>query len=124
MDEADMKLLEDTIGFLEKNRKKDWIDLHNLRIIKYGSIYHFDCHITLPWYYDIKKAHLELTEVESLIKEHFDHHAEMFIHNDPCREDSCKLCEVSDCEVRKHNFEKRLEWNVTNVLSSSQHHLE
>ena len=31
--------------------------LHNLRVIKYGSTLHIDCHLTLPWYLNISEAH-------------------------------------------------------------------
>ena len=36
MDEADMALLENVIAEINDNRNKNWIDLHNLRVIKYG----------------------------------------------------------------------------------------
>ncbi|MFT3981451.1 MAG: cation diffusion facilitator family transporter [Ferruginibacter sp.] len=36
MDEADEKLLEDLVKTLNRHRTENWIDLHNLRIIKYG----------------------------------------------------------------------------------------
>ena len=49
MDEADEKLLKDIVLLLNKNRKENWIDLHNMRIIKYGSTLHCDCHLTVPW---------------------------------------------------------------------------
>lgn len=38
MDEADKELLVEMIAFLEKNRRDNWIDLHNLRIIKYEAV--------------------------------------------------------------------------------------
>ena len=39
MDEADTGLLKEMVGTLNKNRSANWIDLHNLRIIKYGSTF-------------------------------------------------------------------------------------
>ncbi|MCZ8215637.1 MAG: cation diffusion facilitator family transporter, partial [Cyclobacteriaceae bacterium] len=42
MDEADEALLKKLVLVLEKNRKENWIDLHNVRIIKYGSTLHLD----------------------------------------------------------------------------------
>jgi cation diffusion facilitator family transporter len=121
MDEADMKLLERIVSVLQENRRANWVDLHNLRVIKYGSVYHLDCHITFPWYFNVKEAHFEMTQIEKLIQEHFGSQAEMFIHNDPCKDISCRLCQIADCEVRQHKFEQSLEWNMTNVLSNKQH---
>jgi cation diffusion facilitator family transporter len=50
MDKADLTLLERMVALLNKSRHINWVDLHNLRVIKYGAILHLDCHLTLPWY--------------------------------------------------------------------------
>ena len=59
MDEADIELLNKMVRLLNANRKKNWVDLHNLRIIKYGKVLHVDCHLTVPWYLNIHEAHNE-----------------------------------------------------------------
>jgi cation diffusion facilitator family transporter len=51
MDEYDRELLVKMVGTLNHNRRNNWIDLHNLRIIKYGNVLHLDCHLTVPWYH-------------------------------------------------------------------------
>ncbi|MDN3710176.1 hypothetical protein QW060_25210 [Myroides ceti] len=43
MDETDVELLEEVVAHLQQERRENWIDLHNLRIIKYGSTLHIDC---------------------------------------------------------------------------------
>ena len=45
MDEADSGLLKRFAIFLEAHRNDDWVDLHNLRVIKYGSILHVDAQL-------------------------------------------------------------------------------
>jgi cation diffusion facilitator family transporter len=60
MDEADMDLLEKMVDVLEKNRRDNWVDLHNLRVIKYGNVLHVDCHLTVPWYLNVHQAHKEI----------------------------------------------------------------
>ena len=42
MDEADKALLQRMVALLNANRRVNWIDLHNLRIIKYGNVLHMD----------------------------------------------------------------------------------
>ena len=42
MDEADMQLLGRMVQVLNTNRRDNWVDLHNLRVIKYGSTLHVD----------------------------------------------------------------------------------
>lgn len=123
MDEADMKVLEEIINVIQNNRQDNWIDLHNLRLIKYGSVYHVDCHMTMPWYFTVKEAHAENLKVEQLIQKYFGEKAEMFIHFDPCKTTSCKICKKSDCKVRENAFEKQLTWGLDNSLNQSQHKL-
>ena len=54
MDEADFDLLEEVVELLEAKRKPSWIDVHNLRVIKYGTKLHVDTHMTIPWYIDVR----------------------------------------------------------------------
>ena len=37
MDEADIELLKKLVALLNANRKENWIDLHNVRMIQYGG---------------------------------------------------------------------------------------
>lgn len=121
MDEADMVLLKKLIVVLNSKRKQNWIDLHNLRVIKYGSTLHVDCHLTVPWYLNINEAHLEIDDLKSIIITQFGDALELFVHTDGCIVTSCPICIKEDCRVRQHPFEKRLEWTLENILSNQKH---
>ncbi|MCX6336212.1 MAG: cation diffusion facilitator family transporter, partial [Bacteroidetes bacterium] len=69
MDEADIELLNRFIGELNNNRQQNWVDLHNLRVIKYGSLLHIDCHFTVPWYLNVHQAHHEIDALAAIIKD-------------------------------------------------------
>ncbi len=123
MDESDQKLLNEMVSYLQENRHTNWVDLHNLRIVKYGSVLHIDCHLTLPWYYNIKQGHDETDKLEDLILGKFGNRIELNIHTDYCHDFSCPLCDIKDCEVRKSPFNAKVEWTVENVVSSKKHGL-
>ncbi|WP_353548116.1 cation diffusion facilitator family transporter [Sediminibacterium sp. KACHI17] len=123
MDEADMDLLKKFIEVLNKNRSENWVDLHNLRVIKYGSLLHVDCHLTVPWYLNIHEAHREIDHLSALIKQEFGDMIELFVHTDGCLPFSCRICN-KQCEHRQHRFEKKLEWTLTNIISDKKHTLE
>jgi len=123
MDEADMELLRRFIKALNENRRENWIDLHNLRVIKYGSLLHIDCHLTVPWYLNIHEAHLEIDALSALIKKQFGDALELFVHTDGCLPFGCPICIKPDCQVRQHPFEKQLEWTLQNVIPNGKHHL-
>ena len=123
MDEADDTLLEKVVSLLQKHRTNDWIDIHNLRIIKYGGILHFDCHLTLPWYFDVNEAHDEVDKLEDLIKDNFGNHAEMFVHVDGCKPFSCQLCLKQNCSKRQKAFKAKIDWTIDNVRMNQRHRL-
>ncbi|MCO5237957.1 MAG: cation diffusion facilitator family transporter [Chitinophagaceae bacterium] len=121
MDEADRALLQRMVEVLNANRRVNWIDLHNLRIIKYGHVLHIDCHLTVPWYLNVKEAHEEMELLSELIKKEFGESVELFVHADACVESSCSICIKMDCKVRLHPFEKRLEWTIGNISRNTRH---
>ncbi len=123
MDEADLKLLKKMVLMLNNNRAENWIDLHNLRIIKYGGTLHMDCHLTVPWYLNVRQAHVEIEALALLVKREYAESVELFVHIDGCMEYSCRICAKQNCLVRLHEFEKRIEWTIVNISSTSKHRL-
>jgi cation diffusion facilitator family transporter len=123
MDEADMALLESVIHELNLIRHPNWIDMHNLRVIKYGALMHIDCHLTVPWYFNVNEAHTAVDAFTNLIKNKFGDSVEFFVHTDGCMSFSCPICTIENCEKRKSPFQKKLEWNKDNVLSDLKHQM-
>jgi len=123
MDEADTALLKKMVTMLNANRRENWVDLHNLRIIKYGSRIHLDCHLTVPWYLNVHEAHKEIDALASLVKNEYGESVELFVHSDGCLDFSCSICTKNDRTVRKHAFEKKVEWTMENISSNIKHKL-
>ncbi len=123
MDEADTKLLTRMVTLLNANRKENWVDLHNLRVIKYGNVLHVDCHLTVPWYLNIHEGHREVDALAALIRKEFGESLELFVHSDGCLPFSCRICDKSNCTERKNNFEHRINWTLENVSQNKKHEL-
>lgn len=122
LDEADFKKLELIISEMNANRRERWIDIHNLRVLKFGSKLHVDCHITLPWYESLEKSHEEIVMLENLVRKTSGHEVEFFIHADPCiMPHSCRICQVKDCKYRQAEFERKITWNTDNLLPNRKH---
>ena len=121
MDEADTTLLEKLVVMLNTNRRPNWIDVHNLRIIKYGGTIHLDCHLTVPWYLNVHQAHGEIDALSALVKNEYGESMELFVHSDGCLDFSCNICSKDDCTVRKHPFEQKIEWTMDNIVSNKKH---
>lgn len=123
MDEVDTELVEEVLDVVNANRRENWIDLHNLRIIKYGSQLHVDAHLTLPWYLNIEEGHEEVTLFDELINKHGDRNIEFFIHMDPCVPSCCTLCSKQNCPERKDEFKQKVKWTLKNVLLNKKHEI-
>lgn len=121
MDEADEDLLEQMIDELNERRRENWVDLHNLRVIKYGSRLHVDCHLTVPWYINVIEAHKEIDELSKTIEHRCGDSIELFVHSDGCSEFQCPICAKQHCHVRKHPFKQKMEWTLENVVNNKQH---
>lgn len=124
MDEADPEMLTRLAGFLNENRKKEWIDIHNMKIQQFGSRLHIDAHITLPWYFELRTAHDEMEDVIKLIARNTDRSVEFNFHMDDCKPTSCAICQIFECPVRQHAFTKKIEWNGDNISQPDKHTLE
>ncbi len=123
MDEADRDLLLKMVDLLNKHRRENWIDLHNLRVIKYGGQLHVDCHLTVPWYFNVHEAHREIDELSSLIRNEFGSTLELFVHSDGCLDFSCRICTKKDCTVRQQPFVKQVPWTLENLAQNKKHQL-
>jgi cation diffusion facilitator family transporter len=122
MDEVDITVIEDIISNFKTNRHNNWIDVHNLRVQRYGSNYHVDCHVTLPYYFSLEQVHKEITEMDALLNKSFEKgKMEFFIHTDPCVELSCMHCLMQDCTVRRKPFAGKIEWTKENILPNKKH---
>ncbi len=124
MDEADEALLIELIDHLNTHRREAWVDIHNLRIIKYGSVLHIDCHLTVPWYFHVQQSHYEVDALEQLVQQRYGNRVELFVHTDGCRPSACRLCRLEVCPERQYPFETRVDWTLENVISNERHSLQ
>ena len=110
MDEADLSLLQQLVNFIADYRSQNWVDLHNLRIIKYGARLHLDCHLTVPWYFNLLEAHKEIDRLQTLVNQAFGTQVEIFVHSDGCTPKACPICPKQDCNFRQQRFVKPVKW--------------
>lgn len=123
MDEADMDLLNQLVKSLNDNRRNNWIDLHNLRIIKYGSILHVDCHLTVPWYLNVLEAHDEVEALQQLIKSEFGDAVEFFVHTDGTYPVSCAVSFNNDGTINSKPQQGKQVWTLENILENKRYGL-
>jgi cation diffusion facilitator family transporter len=120
MDATDEPVLEKVVQSLRDNRKTHWIDVHNLRVQQYGSDLHIDCHLTLPYYWELQKAHEAIHEFENVLKENHTGETEIFVHADPCLPQCCYFCKIAACPVRQHDFVQDIDWQAIDLVKNQK----
>ena len=123
LDRIDYQLVQQIVTIFSENRSAQWIDIHNMRIQKFGDSLHVDCHVTLPYYNSLETTHEEMEKIDSLLNLYFENKVEFFIHPDPCKPLSCSICQISECPVRKHRFMQRVNWSTENILLNKAHQI-
>jgi cation diffusion facilitator family transporter len=120
MDETDFEVVDSVVHFLNDKRRNEWIDLHNFRAQKYGNELHIDCHLTLPYYFDLNQVHEQVSLVDKLINNEVTK-TELFIHADPCLPNCCHYCNMSDCPVRSEPQTETIAWTMDRVMRNKKH---
>jgi cation diffusion facilitator family transporter len=122
MDESDFQVVNNVIAILNQNRHNAWIDIHNLRTQNYGKELHIDCHVTLPYYYELNKVHDEISQIDTLINQKGLVRTELFIHTDPCLPQCCHYCRMEACPVRSEVQTKDIKWTTEIVTRNHKHY--
>lgn len=120
MDKADTKLLGTMLQTVNDHRRDDWIDIHNMKVITYGSYFYIDCDLTMPWYYDIRAGHECCDVLQCIMVSHFSDQVLVSVHSDACLPEHCSGCCVEGCEFRVSSFVQREILTMEQIVESNQ----
>ncbi|WP_025761668.1 cation diffusion facilitator family transporter [Dyadobacter tibetensis] len=120
MDATDPQMLDRTVDLLWRNKKEHWIDIHNLRVQQYGSDLHIDCHLTLPYYWELTEVHEAIHDFENILKGDSKGETEIFVHADPCLPECCSFCRMSSCPVRQEKFVQDIIWTQEKLVKNEK----
>jgi len=116
LDTADTEILEELVRVMDTNNRPGWIDISNMRSSRYGMYIYIDCHIVMPWYWDLNKISEELQQVQAVINNNFKQHVDLVIQAEPCKPGYCAICRIEECPVRQHPFQGQKVWVLNEVL--------
>lgn len=120
MDESDQETLENVARIISTNRTDEWINVHNLRVMRSGQLHHVDFHLTIPFYWNVEQGHTFQGKVQRCIVAGLEDHAQVLIHIDPCRPpENCSMCRLTGCSERKHQFSSDPGWNVPDLIGDA-----
>ena len=71
MDKADTRTVEELISLINTRRHEHWVDVHNLRVSKYGSLLHIDVHLVFPRDMTVEEQYREIQELKDAVSQRF-----------------------------------------------------
>lgn len=116
-DEADDNELKKIVEIISTNRQDEWINIHNLKLTRYGGYFHMDCDLTLPMFYTISEGHKVYQNLKKVLCENFSEKTEFCIHFDSCDMLYCKYCKVSNCPLRKETFKEPKDFTLQELTA-------
>jgi cation diffusion facilitator family transporter len=117
MDGRDQATLNLLAEIFEKNYRPGIIQLHFTRVIRSGSHHHIDCHMVIPEFWTIDRAHDFADDFEAAVMSDYPMTGELHVHLDPCRKVYCQNCEIKDCAIRAKEFIKREKFDYQQLIS-------
>ena len=123
VDQADEQLLSEMITVLNSNRKPEWIDIHNTKIIKSGSYLYIDCDLTVPWYYTVEAGHKLGSQLKDVLNKKYGNRIQLTIHIDPCNITStskCQKCMLTNCPYRQNHFMQQENMDILSFTNREQ----
>jgi cation diffusion facilitator family transporter len=118
MDASDPQLLDRIAVILERNRRRQWVDIHQLRAWRAGNLLHIDLHLVLPLDLSLEEAHYHANEVENLLMAQFEGNASVLVHMDPCDTRLCPACRSNSCQWRKKPNTPHSTWDRRHLIRS------
>jgi divalent metal cation (Fe/Co/Zn/Cd) transporter len=124
IDKADDDVLKKMLEVTSDCKKPEWVDIHNMKVIKYGSNLFVDCDLTLPWFFNIDEGHRACEELKSILSAKNSDRVLVSIHSDPCKEEHCEHCLMKDCVYRKTPFVAPLSLTMEDITASDEERKE
>jgi cation diffusion facilitator family transporter len=120
MDASDPNLLKRIADLIADCRRDPWIDIHQLRAWRSGNFVHVDFHLILPRDFSLKESHREGKILEKIIVDHFEGHASVLIHTDPCEDIDCPVCRQEICGLRSSRRTGESSWSVASLVEQGK----
>jgi cation diffusion facilitator family transporter len=107
MDETNEDALTKLAEVLELHKFQGIIDIHQTRMIRAGRFHHVDAHVVVPEFWDVKETHNKTEKFEHVVVNAYPFDGEIVFHVDPCLQNYCTVCDLTDCQIRRKDFEKK-----------------
>lgn len=116
IDEKEPIALSEVAEAFRKCLRPGIIDIHHLKLIRAGRFHHIDAHVVVPEFWDVIHAHNMTHDFEKDVVSAYPYDGEIAFHIDPCNRAFCISCDIVDCPVRQHPFQKKRDFSPENLI--------
>ena len=117
---VDEELIKEVSDIINEYRHDDWIDVYNLRMIKYGPKIYIDMKVVFPRTMTVGMVDEEKAEIDEAVTAKYGDSVETSINCIPCSDFHCRHCS-RNCFQRAMEFESKLEWSPTRMVNPHTH---
>lgn len=107
MDKADMNIIKDVTRCINHIRTEDVIDVHHLRVNRYGASVHIDAHMTVPQDMTVGEASQFVQNFRVEVNSNLEEEVDITFMAEPCDSTYCKRCPRECCPNRSGDFMKK-----------------
>ena len=106
MDGADEEIIKQVTRCVNHIRKPEILDVHHLRVNRYGASVHVDAHMTVPGDLTVKEAESFVNEFRDEVTEALGGEVDITFMAEPCNSSHCRHCS-RECDHRQAEFTGR-----------------
>ncbi len=107
MDGADMKVIKEVTKCVNHIRTDEVIDVHHLRVNRYGAAVHIDAHMTVPSDLTVRQAENIVNRFTEEVRNSLSDDVDVTFMAEACDKTHCKHC-PRDCPNRHSEFTGRM----------------
>ncbi len=106
MDAADMEIIRQVTRCINHIRREEIIDVHHLRVNRYGAAVHVDAHMTVPGDLTVAQAEKFVEDFRAEVSRELEGEVDITFMAESCNNINCKYCSY-DCAHRTAGFTGR-----------------
>ncbi len=119
VDRADRKILVEVTRAINHVRVPEIIDVHHLRVVRYGSIVHVECHMLVPDDTTQKRVDEIRGQIMAEVARVVGAGTDITIQAESCDYKACRHCASMDCAHRDHDFVHNVVLDIDTVTEAT-----
>lgn len=121
MDRSDDALIGEVMEQINSRRHSHWIDIHNLRVTKYGSVIHMELHVVFPGMMTVAEQSREISEIREAVNGRFSGCVDVTVMGEACTTSMCGHCS-EECGCRAEEFKGFIDWTAFTATDEDENH--